>query len=79
MIYLPIVTVFVILLIMIYVTKKHRNDEAKITMASAEIAMIPQTTTQLTDPEDVKKMDKLLELLEDDDDVQDIFHNYEEE
>lgn len=54
-------------------------DEAKITMASAEIAMIPQTTTQLTDPEDVKKMDKLLELLEDDDDVQDIFHNYEEE
>lgn len=54
-------------------------EEANITMASAEVAMIPQTTTQLTDPEDIKKMDKLLELLEDDDDVQDIFHNYEEE
>lgn len=52
-------------------------EDAKIVMASAEVAMIPQTITELTDSEDVKKMEKLLELLEEDDDIQDIFHNYE--
>ncbi|HHX62640.1 MAG TPA: YebC/PmpR family DNA-binding transcriptional regulator [Epulopiscium sp.] len=52
-------------------------ENAKIVMASAEVAMIPQTITELTDPADVLKMEKLLELLEDDDDVQDIFHNYQ--
>ena len=52
-------------------------EEAGIVMASAEVAMIPQTTTELTSDEDIDKMEKLLEILEDDDDVQDIFHNYE--
>ena len=53
-------------------------EEANIVMGSAEIAMIPQTMTELTDPEDIKKMEQLMEILEDDDDVQDIFHNYDE-
>ena len=53
-------------------------EDAKIVMASAEVAMLPQTMTELTDPEDIEKMEKLMEILEDDDDVQDIFHNYEE-
>lgn len=57
----------------------HKQLESeKIEMGSAELAMIPQTMTQLTDPTDIKKMDELIELLEDDDDVQNIFHNYEE-
>lgn len=52
-------------------------EEAGIVMALAEVAMIPQTTTELTSDEDIDKMEKLLEILEDDDDVQDIFHNYQ--
>lgn len=49
------------------------------TMSSAEITMLPQTYTKLTDEEHVKKMNKLLELLEDNDDVQNVYHNWEME
>ncbi|WP_374722385.1 YebC/PmpR family DNA-binding transcriptional regulator [Peribacillus tepidiphilus] len=49
-----------------------------ITPADAEITMIPQTYTQLSD--DLKaKMEKMLDMLEEDDDVQDIYHNWDEE
>ncbi|MCL1819535.1 MAG: YebC/PmpR family DNA-binding transcriptional regulator, partial [Oscillospiraceae bacterium] len=44
---------------------------------SAEVEMIPQNYITLTDPDDIKKMDKLLEMLEDNDDVQNVWHNYE--
>ena len=37
----------------------------------------PQYSITLTDPEDIKKMDKLMDLLEDDEDVQDVIHNAE--
>jgi len=60
-------------------TIRETIEEQKIPMLSAEVAMIPQTTTALSDPEDVKKMNKLLELLEEDDDVQEVFHNWEED
>jgi len=40
--------------------------------------MIPQTYTELTDEEDIKKMNKLLEMLDDDDDVQNTYHNWDE-
>ena len=58
----------------------HKELEAAgVVMASAEIAMIPQTFTDLTDPADIEKMEMMLDLLEDDDDVQDIFHNFQSE
>ncbi|MDR1774096.1 MAG: YebC/PmpR family DNA-binding transcriptional regulator [Clostridioides sp.] len=44
---------------------------------SADIKMLPQTTTELTDPSHIKQMEKLIDLLEEDDDVQDIYHNWE--
>lgn len=53
-------------------------EAAGITMASAEVTMIPQTYTELTDEEDIKKMNKLLEMLDDDDDVQNTYHNWDE-
>ena len=53
-------------------------EAAGIPMASAEVTMIPQTYTELTDEEDIKKMNKLLEMLDDDDDVQDTYHNWDE-
>ena len=49
-----------------------------IPMASAEVTMIPQTYGKLTSDEDLKKMNKILDLLDDDDDVQNVYHNWEE-
>ncbi|MDD6309217.1 MAG: YebC/PmpR family DNA-binding transcriptional regulator [Clostridia bacterium] len=45
------------------------------TIVSAEIMRLPQTTVTLTDAEDLKNMNKLIEMLEDNDDVQNVFHN----
>ena len=53
-------------------------EAAGIPMASAEVTMIPQTYTELTDEEDIKKMNKLLEMLDDDDAVQNTYHNWDE-
>lgn len=46
---------------------------------SADVAMIPQTTVKLTDPEHIKLMNRLIDMLEDDDDVQEVYHNWEME
>ena len=54
-------------------------EEAGIEMAQAEVTMVPQTWTALTSEADVKAMNKMLDLLEDDDDVQNIYHNWDEE
>ena len=43
---------------------------------SAEVMQIPSTYTTLDDEEAVKKMNLLLENLEEDDDVQNVFHNW---
>jgi YebC/PmpR family DNA-binding regulatory protein len=53
-------------------------EKAGIPMASAELTKIPQTYTELAKEEDVKKMNRLLEMLEDDDDVQNVYHNWDE-
>ena len=53
-------------------------EEAGIPMASAEVTMIPQTWTELTSEEDLKKMNKILDLLDEDDDVQAVYHNWDE-
>jgi len=42
---------------------------------SAQIEMVPQNYVTLTDPADIKNMTKMLELMEDNDDVQDVWHN----
>lgn len=45
---------------------------------SAEIEQIPQTTVTLTDEKDLLFMGKLIDSLEDNDDVQSVWHNWEE-
>lgn len=47
------------------------------TLASADLEYIPQTTSELTDEKDIKNMVKMLEMLEDNDDVQNVSHNWE--
>lgn len=44
----------------------------------AEVEMVPQTTTKLTDPKQIEFMDKLVENLDDLDDVQNVWHNWDE-
>ena len=53
-------------------------EKAGIIMADASIKMLPQTYTELTEEEDVKKMIRLLDLLENDDDVKNVYHNWDE-
>ncbi len=48
-----------------------------ILMVSAEVTMIPQTWVELTDENDIKKMNRILDLLDEDDDVQAVYHNWD--
>ena len=47
--------------------------------ASADIEMVPQNYIKLTDEEDIKNMTKMIDLMEDNDDVQNVWHNWEQE
>ncbi len=53
-------------------------EEAGIAMAQAEVTMIPQTWVELTDEKDIQNIRRTLDLLEDDDDVQNVYHNWNE-
>ena len=46
---------------------------------SAEVEYVPTSTTKLSNPDDITKMGKMLEMFEDNDDVQEVFHNWENE
>ena len=49
-----------------------------IKMADANVSMIPQTYVELTDEQDIKNIQKTLDLLDEDDDVQEVYHNWDE-
>lgn len=51
--------------------------EQKYTLASAEVSMVPQTMTTLTDETQIQQMQKMLDMLEDNDDVQNVYHNWD--
>lgn len=53
-------------------------EEAGIAMASAEVTMIPQNYVELTDETAIKNLNRTLDLLDDDDDVQAVYHNWDE-
>lgn len=52
--------------------------EAGIPMASAEVTMIPQNYVEVTDPENVKLLTRILDLLDEDDDVQNVYTNWDD-
>ena len=58
-------------------TVRDALEEAGYKFLSAEVEYIPQTMTALTDEESVKKMEKLIDMLEENDDVQAVWHNWE--
>ena len=53
-------------------------SEAKIPMMSAEVTMIPQNYVELTDENAIKNLQRTLDLLDEDDDVQAVYHNWDE-
>ncbi|MBR6684287.1 MAG: YebC/PmpR family DNA-binding transcriptional regulator [Firmicutes bacterium] len=48
-----------------------------ITIASGEVTMIPQTMAESDDPAIAASMEKMIDMLEDDDDVQNVYHNWD--
>lgn len=53
-------------------------EAAGIPMAEAEVTMIPQNYVELTADEDVTNINRILDLLDEDDDVQQVYHNWDE-
>ncbi len=53
-------------------------EKAGIAMVSAEVTMVPQTWVDLSDEEAIKYLQRTLDLLEEDDDVQAVYHNWSE-
>ncbi|MBE5940576.1 MAG: YebC/PmpR family DNA-binding transcriptional regulator [Lachnospiraceae bacterium] len=53
-------------------------ENEKIPMVNAEITMVPQNYVTLSDPDDIKKITRILDLLDEDDDVQAVYNNWDE-
>ena len=51
--------------------------EAKYTLSDAQISMVPQTMVTLTDEKQIQQMSRMLENMEDNDDVQNVYHNWD--
>jgi len=54
-------------------------EEKGYTFVSAQVEMVPQNDIKLSDEGDIKNMTKLIDMLEDNDDVQNVWHNWEQE
>ena len=54
-------------------------EEKGYSFLSAKVEMVPQNYIKLSDPDDIKNMEKLIDLMEDNDDVQNVWHNWEQE
>ena len=52
-------------------------EQQGLTFLSAEVQKLPQNTVQVSDPETVEQIQKMLDLLEESDDVQNVYHNAE--
>lgn len=53
-------------------------EKENIVMAEASVTMLPQTYVDLTAEEDLTNINRILDLLDADDDVQEVFHNWDE-
>lgn len=58
-------------------TVREALEQKGYSFVSAEVQYIPQTTSAIDDEEAAAKMEKLIDMLEENDDVQDIWHNWE--
>ena len=58
-----------------YFSVRDSIESMKLNILSGEVAMLPQTTVDITDEEMVAKVQRLLDMFDDDDDVQNVYHN----
>ena len=68
----------------IYTSPEAFNDvcaalEGKYKFASAQIEMVPQNYVKLPDPDTAAKFEKMLDLMEDNEDIQNVYHNWDQE
>ena len=54
-------------------------EEKGYAFVSAAIEMVPQNYVKLTNEEDIKNMTKMIDLMEDNDDIQNIWHNWDQD
>ncbi len=59
-------------------TVRESLEKEGIPMAEAEVTMIPQNWVTLTNEDDIKNLNRILDLLDEDDDVQNVYHNWDE-
>ena len=59
-------------------TVRKALEDEKIVMVSAEVTRLPQNYVEVTDEEAVKKLTRILDLLDEDDDVQNVYTNWDE-
>ena len=59
-------------------TVRETLEKAGIKMAEAEVTMIPQNYVELSDDEAIKKMNIIIDKLDEDEDVQQVYHNWDE-
>ena len=57
---------------------RQKLEDEGIPMASADITMIPQNYVSLTDENALKQLNRTLDLLDEDDDVQAVYTNLDE-
>ena len=53
-------------------------EAAGVSMADAQVTMLPQTYVTLSSEDDINQINRILGLLDDDDDVQEVYHNWDE-
>ncbi len=53
-------------------------EAENIPMLQAEVSMIPQNYVELTNEDDIKNLNRILDYLDEDDDVQEVYHNWNE-
>ena len=68
----------------IYTSPEAFNDvcaalEGKYKFVSAQIEMVPQNYVKLPDPDTAAKFEKMLDLMEDNEDIQNVYHNWDQE
>ena len=59
-------------------TVREALEQAGVPMASANVSMIPQNYIELSGEDAVKDLNRILDMLDDDDDVQEVYHNWDE-
>ena len=59
-------------------TVRESLEKEGVPMVEAEVTMIPQNWVTLTNEDDIKNLNRILDLLDEDDDVQNVYHNWDE-